>query len=54
VKCPSENASLGREKKAQVRKEGGIWEGKRTAGVGDGELGVVVRNLIWYWVREKN
>ena len=46
LKCPSEDASvpLVREKKVITGGEGGTWERKWMGR----------RNLIWYWVREKD
>jgi hypothetical protein len=35
-----------RRKQPQVRREGGTWEGK--------SMEVVMGDLIWYWVREKD
>jgi hypothetical protein len=47
LKCPSEDTSvqIGREKKVITSGKGG----RNLGGKGGGE-----RNLIWYWVREKN
>ena len=52
LECPSEDASvpLGREKKAITSGEGG----RNLGGEGDGEWWWRERNLIWYWVREKD
>jgi hypothetical protein len=55
LKCPSENASvpLGREKKAITSREGGRDLGGKVNRVEGGEERGE-RNLIWYWVREKD
>jgi hypothetical protein len=54
LKCPTEDTSvpLGKEKKAITSEEGGRDLGGKVDWV-VGQWGLE-RNLIWYWVREKD